>query len=376
MTPDQFFDPKFNLAKLEPFAELPARKNNIWLASYPKSGNTWMRLFLASYMSGKSQADINDDLADNHQCNSPKLAALYAKKPVKEFSNLDNARARVGIHRLYAREPRKLFIKTHCAVAGFMGHPMIDPASTFASIVVMRNPLAVLPSYARHMGLSIDQAVMGMNNPKTALGNLKEGVPVAPLSSWSSFTRSWIAAERELNCVYVKYEDMKENPLEAFSKVLAHVRVPVDEERVMTAVGATDFEKLKAQDLKDGFKERTKADKGNVFFRSGKVDGWRKELNEEQIRATIRNHWDVMEQLNYVPEDYAEFFEDHKFKVLETYAKSGVSLGIYAKDLNELRAKRGIKAKLAVKAAKTAVSRKEARRARAKARPQAKRTFG
>ena len=152
--------------------------------------------------------------------------------------------------------------------------------------------------------------------------------------------------------------------------------MPADQDRVRTAIGATDFDALKAQDLKKGFKERTNADKGNIFFRSGKVDGWRTELKEEHIPATLRNHWDVMEQLDYIPEDYQEAFEDIKFTQLEDMAKKGVALGIYAQDLNQLRAKRGIKQKLAVKSAKINILRRESKKTKSKTRPQAKRTFG
>ena len=371
-----FYDPKFDLNTLPAFPDLPARKQIVWLASYPKSGNTWMRLFMASYLSGASEVDINKDLHANYQCNNGHLAALIAKKPVEQFSKIDAARVRVGVQRIFARNPTQLFVKTHVAVAAPHGYPTFDPQSTAASVVVLRNPLAVLPSYARHMGITLDEAVEAMDNTLTTQGGGTSGSPATLMSSWSSFTRSWIAARPMLNATYVKYEEMKADPTKAFSSVLGHLRIAVDQARLQAAIEATDFEKLKAQDLKQGFKERTKADKGNVFFHSGTTDGWRQELEENHILATIKNHWDVMSQLDYIPEDYIPYYEDVKFTALEDMVARGVDIGVYASELNDLRAKRGIQKRLSVNSAKRSISLKERRKDKSKGRPVRKRTFG
>lgn len=376
MTPSDFYNPDFDLGSLPAFPDLPARKNNIWLASYPKSGNTWMRLFLTSYLGGQDQTDINKDLVDNHQCNRRSLASLIARKKITDFSELDVSRVRVGMQRLYARFPQKLIIKTHGAIANFRGYPTFDAESTYKSIVVLRNPLAVLPSYAHHMGLDIDTAIISMARRNTILGETSNNRLPVFLGSWTDFTRSWIAARQMMSAILVKYEDMKADPEKAFGSVLSHIGMPSDPERMQRAIEATSFDKLKAQDIKTGFKERTKADKSVVFFRSGKVDGWRKELTEEQILATIHNHWDVMEQLDYIPPDLQTEFEDIKFKALEALIEKGTDIGAYADDLNALRAKRGIQSRLKVNTQKTQVSIKAARRAKDAKRPAAKRTFG
>ena len=366
-----------DLDTLPPFPDLPARKQNIWLASYPKSGNTWMRLFLSAYMSASTQADINKDLADNHQCNPSAFAEAIAKKPVDQFSDIEIARVRTGIQRLYARSAQKLIIKTHGAVARFRGYETFDVDSTFASILVIRNPLAVLPSFAKHMGVSVDDAIIHMADRNTKVGDQRQGQLPVLISSWTDFHRSWIGRARALNAMPIKYEDMKQSPEQSFSRVLAHIRLPVEPQRVRQAIEATNFDTLKAQDLKTGFKERTRANKSEVFFRSGQIDSWRKELTEEQVVATIRNHWDVMEQLDYIPADYQDAFEDIKFEALEGMVTQGIDVGIYAQDLNALRKKRGIKTQLAVNSAKRAVGNREAKKKqKLKGRPAAKKTFG
>lgn len=335
-----------------------------------------MRLFLASYLSGKDQADINDDLADNFQCNDARLARIYAKKDPYSFTELDAARSRIGIQRLFARNQEKAFIKTHAAVAEFRGYPSFDVASTYASILILRNPLAVLPSFARHMSISINEAVVSMASSNTILGKTEDGTVPTLTSSWSKFTRSWIAARQQMNAVFVKYEDMKDDAYRAFSEVLAHIRIPVDEARVKKAIGATDFEQMKAQDLAAGFKERTRADKGAVFFRSGKTEGWRDELSEEQVVATIRNHWDVMEQLDYIPADLQTEFEQIKFDALEAMVAKGVDIGIYTEELNALRAKRGIRSKLQARSNKSQIKDKKKSSKAQRSRPALRKTFG
>ena len=340
-----------------------------------------MRIFLQSYLKGAEDIDINKDMQHNHQCNNQRFHSLIIGKPFYEVSNLEQIRARVGVQRLYTRSEQKVFVKTHAAVGNYYGHQIIDAESTDASVHIIRNPLAVLPSYARHMGQDLDQAVQSMNNPNVMLGGGQgseedRGAPITPQGSWSAHTRSWIEASKFLNVHTMRYEDMKDAGLETFGKMLAFIRQPADQERIAKALGASDFDKLKAQDLAKGFKERTKADKGNVFFRSGKVDGWRSELEEKHIIATIQNHWDVMEQLDYIPEDYQDVFENHKYRTLEAMVQKGVNIGIYASDLNDMRAKRGIQSKVRVDEKKTAVGLREKKRKRQPTRPQAKRTFG
>ena len=335
-----------------------------------------MRLLLSAYFSSQEDININEILADQHQCNNPLLASLIAKKPVKDFTSVDCARVRPLIQRLYARSPEKLIVKTHSAIAKPHGYSTIDPDCTFASLFVTRNPLAVLSSFAQHMGVDIDTAVYAMSQAHQTLGNPQDGSLTTLLSSWSAFTRSWIASRRIYNSLIIRYEDLKEDTQGAFSKVLAHIRAPADQNRISRAVHATEFDKMKAQDISQGFKERTKADNSTVFFRSGKTEGWRKELTETHIMATIHHHWDVMEQLDYVPEDLQKEFENIKFDALEKLVDQGTNIGVYAEDLNKLRAKRGIQARLKVNADKTQISHKQARRKKTLARPSPKKTFG
>ncbi len=377
MVGPEFYDPNFDFDTLPPFPDLPARQRILWLASYPKSGNTWMRLFLSAYFSGKAETHINDDLTGNNQCNNPRFSAILAKKPVRDFSLLDAARVRVGVQRIYARASQQIVVKTHSAVAEPGGHATIDPASTSASLLIVRNPLAVLPSFAQHMSVDIDTAIRSMADPSMFLGGEDSQFPTTILSSWSSFTRSWIASQKPLNVCVLKYEDMKQKGAETFTRALAHMGLPADQARIERALESTAFDKMKAQDLKQGFKERTRADQATVFFRSGKVDGWRTELTEAQVMATIGHHWDVMEQLGYIPTDLQGEFETIKFKALEAMVAKGVGIGIYAEDLNALRAKRGIQSRLSVKPTKTQIGPKAAKRVRSSlARPQKKRTFG
>lgn len=371
-----FFDTDFDLHSMPSFPNLPARRSNIWLASYPKSGNTWMRLFLSAYLKGKDSAEINEDLSDNNQCNNEVFAEIIARKRIEQFTDLDVTKVRVGIQRLYARNPQNLWIKTHAAIGNNKGFPTFDASSTKASIVILRNPLAVLPSFALHMGLDLDIAVQKMADQDAVLGDrTKRQLPVF-ISSWSGFTRSWISAQTPMQTHFVKYEDLKNEPVKAFSRVLSHLRQPVDDRRLRNAIDATSFDKLKAQDLSKGFSERSGGHQDQPFFRSGKIDGWRNELEDRHIHATIANNWDAMEQLGYIPPDLQVEFEDIKFNALEDLVSRGVDIGVYAKALNDLRAKRGVKGRLAINSGKTQISEKEiTRRKKSSVRPQKKRTF-
>ncbi|MCP5364304.1 MAG: sulfotransferase domain-containing protein [Hyphomicrobiales bacterium] len=192
----------------------------LWLASYPKSGNTWLRVFLANYaQSGGKPFDINRlpdvSFSDSRAAYFEQIAGC----PPDELTFEAVHRLRPDVQRLLVQaRTDQVWVKTHSAVAVLDDVPTIVPELTSAAIYVVRNPLDVVVSFAHHYGLPMDRAVraIGFRELKTSP---QDGMVAQFLSDWSSHAKSWLTATRY--CVHVvRYEDMIARPLRTFAEIV------------------------------------------------------------------------------------------------------------------------------------------------------------
>ena len=255
----------------------------IWLASFPKSGNTWMRAFLANYFIGGSKGlsinelrrftlgDIRADFYDAAAGGKFELSTLeeYLALRPKALRLILNARE--GTH----------FVKTHHQSVVIEGQPLVPPEITAAAIYIMRNPFDVVPSYARHAGTGIDEAIEAMLDP-TRLSASPRGL-FEVIGRWDKHIESWTESQG-LAMHVVRYEDLRDDPKAGFGKVFDFLKVRADPKQFANALKLTRLEALKKQEQKSGFIERPK--EMSAFFHSGKVGGWRKTLSDQQI-ATL-----------------------------------------------------------------------------------------
>ena len=275
----------------------------IWLASYPKSGNTWMRSFLHNLLRNTQKpVDIND--IDNF-CLGESSAGWYARhitKPLGEMELADIARLRPKVHRDFTQAfPDSVFVKTHSFLGEWHGVPLHTMDVTAGGIYVLRNPLDVVISMTHHFGLTIDEAIIRMGNEGavTELGDTH--VPEFH-SSWSGHVKSWTATPNPRLYV-VRYEDLLQKPQKYFKQVVSFLGLKPPRDRLERAIRNSSFKALKAQEEEIGFKEKSKY--AQAFFREGRTEQWREKLTPEQIRAIIDRHHAQMERFGYIPKDYA-----------------------------------------------------------------------
>ncbi len=188
----------------------------IWLASYPKSGNTWLRAFLANLRGAADQpVDINMLREFGY---SDSRAGLFERASGTDIEQLDEARLhrlRPHVHRFLAgldREP--VFVKTHNAVVRLDEIATITPELTAGAIYVLRDPRDVAVSFADHFALSLDDAVAALCREDYRLPTLGRNV-FSQLGSWSQHVASWVDASG-LNAHVVRYEDMLAKPRPTF----------------------------------------------------------------------------------------------------------------------------------------------------------------
>ena len=276
----------------------------IWLASYPKSGNTWLRAFLAALLSPDGPANFNLEglrgfnvQASNYECYRP-----FTDKPPRELTPEDLAALRPQVHRhLTKARPDSVFVKTHAFLGESCGVPLVTMDCTAGAIYVVRNPLDVAVSSTSYFNLDLDAAIASMAN-EGRVTEATDSIVLEPISSWSVNVESWTRNPHPQLHI-VRYEDMLATPLETFGKIAAFLGISPSQARLEAAVEAASFDRLQSQEAAGGFRERSEHQE--LFFRSGRHDQWRETMTPEQVERVIADHGEVMARFGYLPENTA-----------------------------------------------------------------------
>lgn len=273
-----------------------------WLASYPKSGNTWLRLFLESLLAQDRQLDINvlRSVGNN-------AANRYAFDRVLDIASSDLTddeitRARPRQYEIEAREAQApLLRKAHDAWRlTSAGEPLFPPGLTLGAVYIVRDPRDVAVSLAHHMNQTIDQSIQRMCDPEAVMERGLRRVPdqlPQLLMSWSQHARSWLEAPVPL--LLLKYENLLADPVTHFGSVAQFLQTGAAPGKIAASVEAARFERLRAIEEREGFAERPPG--MERFFRRGIAGDWRNSLNSRQIRRIEIAHGDMMRRLGYLP---------------------------------------------------------------------------
>ncbi|MCB1502809.1 MAG: sulfotransferase domain-containing protein [Bauldia sp.] len=283
-------------------------KNNpkglIWIASYPRSGNTWTRAFINTLSHviadpNFTDVDINRIEEGSAAESSAEVYTQLLGKPAHRASDAEIAAVRPRVQALIAKTFNKpVFIKTHNANAVDFGHPIINMGVSAGAVYIVRNPLDVCISFAAFSGTTIDQVITSMATPGWGIRTSRTNVRVVT-GSWTENVGSWTARPHPAILV-VRYEDLVADPMQHFGKVARHLTMQPTEEQLARAVELTGFERLRAKESVAGFVERP--DTTNEFFRVGKSGQWRSKLTPEQVERVVTAHRPLMKRFDYLPD--------------------------------------------------------------------------
>ncbi|TDQ81977.1 sulfotransferase domain-containing protein [Dongia mobilis] len=276
----------------------------LWLASYPKSGNTWLRAFIHNLLrqadpkAGAAPVDINDM---NRLTTGDSLVQWFRHldpRPPLAWSRQDVAAMRRGAQlAMMASKPGTVIAKTHNALLELHGHPTINMDLTAGAIYVVRNPLDLVISLADHYGVDIDKAIEVMGD--TNNGGLADGNIVFEIhSSWSVHVKSW-THQAHPGLHVVRYEDMLAKPREAFGGIARFMGLNPPRDKLEKAIELSSFKNLRQQEEAKGFQE--KSQKGSRFFRVGKAGQWLETLTPAQIERIVAQHQEQMARFGYWP---------------------------------------------------------------------------
>jgi aryl sulfotransferase len=280
----------------------------VWIASYPKSGNTWLRIFLAQLVGEREYrlnefGDVIDDglgIASERQVFDA-VAGVDASDLLPD--EIDRLRPRV-YEAVAAASTRTAFVKVHDAwLATPSGEPLLPPCATKCAIYVVRNPLDVAVSFAFHSGTSFDRIIACMADPEFTIGYEARRLRIQlrqRLSSWSGHIASWLDAPG-IDRLVLRYEDMASRPLETFGAAARFLGHDSGRDSLLRAIEAASFSRLQSEERERGFVE--KPHKAERFFREGRVGGWRDHLSREQAARIVADHETAMRRLGYIDGD-------------------------------------------------------------------------
>ena len=256
----------------------------IWLASYPKSGNTLLRSILSSYFYSKEgefsfkNLDYISQFPLTSQFMSAGIDIDNDEEVFKNFINVQNF--------LNQEKGKVKFLKTHSALSKMHGCNFTDLNNTLGVIYIVRDPRNVVNSLAHHNDLSIDEAADTMiDNSKFLLKSVKNCRVF--LGSWSFNYNSWKNLQIKNKYLLIKYEDLINKKKTTMLKILKFLdqlgmKLQLDMVKLNKAIKSTDFKKVKNLEQNETFYEGmldTKTGKRKIFFNLGPNNDWRRFLD-------------------------------------------------------------------------------------------------
>jgi hypothetical protein len=275
----------------------------VWLASYPKSGNTWTRAFLHNLVKAMSGEDEIQDINALNRFTAgvsgrEQYAEILGFKPTNEHRD-QIAAARHEVQRRVAGQFHGLiFTKTHQALMVDRGSTTINFEVTAGAIYMVRNPLDVAISYAHHLGRSIDEIIEVMSSQNAEIEVSDKQVHEV-YGTWSQHVSSWTRKPHQ--AIYVmRYEDMLAEPEKTFGGLAGHLLFAPTPAQLAEAIDRSSFDKLQAQEDRDGFREQSRrAD--DRFFREGRAGQWKQVLTAQQVDQIVKDHREQMARFGYLP---------------------------------------------------------------------------
>lgn len=276
----------------------------VWLASYPKSGTTWVRVVLTNYLqTNDAPASINTLIGGPIAGDREAFDECLGLKS-SDMSPDEVLRYRPLFHTRLAEElPFPAFVKVHDAYIHLPCSAALFPASATSDVVyLVRNPLDVAVSYAHHRNRSIDDTVRWMNDSAAAESDSATGIfhrLQEPLTTWSGHVASWLDQE-ELPMHVARYEDLLADPHAAFGRIVRFAGLEWDGSSLARAIDRSAFPRLRVEEAESGFREKQPT--APTFFRAGVAGSWRTTLTPRQVRALVNAHGPMMERLGYLRE--------------------------------------------------------------------------
>ena len=268
----------------------------IWIASYPKSGNTWVRSFLSNYFSKEESFSFNQ----LKKINKFPRKKLFTELNInfKDFKNI--AANWITLQEYINLKNETVYLKTHNAMVTINDSKFTDANNTFGYIYLVRDPRDVILSYTSHLGITIDQTFELMQDDLSfeAL-NDNENFRNTILGSWASNYNSW-KNFKSVNGLIIKYEDLVDQTENSFTEIINYLNkidnLEININKIKSSINNTKFNTLKNLETEQGFAEKGE----NSFFRKGMVGDWKENLDPNIVKKIETIFYKEMKELDYL----------------------------------------------------------------------------
>ena len=284
----------------------------IWIASYPKSGNTWIRSLLASYLFSEDGQFGFELLKNIEQFSSKNFSSdklMSSNYQTKISKNWIPSQKKIN------QDKKIHLLKTHNALCSINGNNFTDKFNTSAVIYVARDPRNLITSLAHHYELTLDEAFSFLTNKKKIIipinavkreKDIKDSEDFNFLSDWSTHYQSW----KNINFCPIKiirYEDCLTDIQKVFVSTLdflsKFLKLKFNKEKINNALNSTNFKNLSQMEKNEGFQESatsSKTMKKIKFFNLGKKNNWETLLDKKSIRKIESRFKNEMSELGYL----------------------------------------------------------------------------
>ena len=281
-----------------------------WIASYPKSGNTWLRSLLSTYFYS-SDGIFKDNLLK-------KISQFPTKKYFNNFNYDqkkpgDTCRFWVPAQETINADNKLKFFKTHNIFGKVNNFDFTDNKNSIGCLYIVRDPRNIITSIRNHYQLNEEQALKWMIHDKNFLYNVqnfeKSGyADFQFIGSWSTNYKSW-KNQKKIPVKFIKYEDLEKKTFSVFFEIIEFINKitnnskVIDKKKIKKIISTTSFELLKKNEIKNGFSEsvtsRVDANKKIPFFHLGPKNNWRTILKDD-FQVKIEKTFDKeLKELSY-----------------------------------------------------------------------------
>ena len=278
----------------------------IWIASYPKSGNTWLRSLVSAYYFSRDGSFDQDNLKLIDQFPSQK----YLKDYDYNKKNIgDSSRYWIKAQKKINSEKKIRFFKTHHINCKIGEYAFTNRKNTLATIYVVRDPRNLVNSFTNHYKIDKNSAKKFISSPQSVTGAIgkmnNQNNIFTILGSWKDHYLSW--TKMKDNLLILKYEDLLLNPYKEIDKIIKFLEKFInfknDKQKIKNIINSTSFEALKKMEIDQGFDEAV-SDKGSLkkvhFFNLGKDNKWEQYLNKDEIDYLVNKFSLEMKELGYI----------------------------------------------------------------------------